>query len=218
MHLDSKASCLSRFRSWLPLASSTWCQWILCLWSLGNLLCLHLPSWNIFKMSSVLTACSMLLFLYEVPKSKAAKGNTKPNSCAVRSQKKNNTSKKKGNILPNFFFEQEAIPTSLPIPTRSLQKLEASKSGERYQAVVLQVDLSETTLAPMKPSSKRLQTKFLHQLIGFDKFIPIRKSFHYPSSTSSWCKFHIWQFHRLPRLSDAKIRLQVLHAGELIPL
>ena len=140
-------------------------------------------SLNIFKK---LVCC--FCFIPEVPKSKAWKGNTK--QIAVLYDRKKNTSKKKGNILPPSLFEPEAIPTSLPIPTRSLQKLEASKSGERYQAVVLQVDLSkETTLAPMKPSSERLQTKILHQLTGFDEFIPIRKSFHhYPSSTSSWCK------------------------------
>ena len=87
------------------------------------------------------------------------KGNTKQ-IAVLYDRKKKNFQKEREILFPDFTFEPEAIPTSLQIPTRSLQKLEASKSGERYQAVVLQVDLSkETALVPMKPSSERLQTK-----------------------------------------------------------
>ena len=159
----------------------------------------------------------LFFFIPEVPKSKAEKGNTKPNSCAVRSQKKKHFQKERDILFPDFTFEEEAIPTSLPIPTRSLQKLEASKSGERYQAVVLQVDLSkETALAPMKPSSTPNKNSAPVDRIWW--VYPNTQVLPLPIIHIQLVQIPHLTFHRLPRLSDAKIRLQVLHAGELIPL
>lgn len=203
MNLDSKASCLSRFRSWLPLANSTSCHLFIGL----------LPFWGFLLWHLWWSKTQHLRF----PKVKLKKET--PNQIAVLYDRKRQTlPKRQWKNCSQLFLRTisdpniTADPNKKPSETWSFEVRREIPSGCSAGRSVQNYIGSHESKLQKTPNKNSAPVDRIWWVYPNTQVLPL------PIIHIQLVQIPHLTFHRLPRLSDAKIRLQVLHAGELIPL